>query len=564
MEAEESSSLLLLKEEKVDLEEGPTENADDNSSFADPFLEVKAEPEFFDNDDNCGSFTQSETDDSNYDGCDTSEEDIDTDDESETDGESVDESDDVNPDGDSSEEGDWVQVLANEAGPPTVRYTGHCGPIHPPQHDALPIEYLKLFITDSFVQKIVDETNLYASQWIQSHTEYLQRKKRSIVNLWIKQGQTFVNEILAFLGVILNMGLIKKPTLRSYWDCTNSSQATPWFSNHYNRERFELLLKFLHFADNSKIPQPDHPAYKLYKIQPVIDHFQRTFKSHYYPERKISIDESIIGFRGKTPRLRQYMPNKHHARFGIKVWCLCEARSGYTYAFEVYRGTAGMHVSDNGAKYYLVMRLLEKAGLFHRGHHLGLDNDYFSSPKLFEDLWQNGTTATGTVRTNCKGLPMDAVKKKLKNREVSERRKGPLLCVAYKDGKQTPVLLSTSSKGGYKFVKRTGKPDKIVPQIVDDYSHVMGGVDLKDTKLYSCLAERKTLKWTNKAAFSLIGTAVLNSYILYAANTSRSHPLDRYKFMVSLVESLVQNYEPVKNHQEKTYTGTNPGSFTLT
>ncbi|XP_068214762.1 piggyBac transposable element-derived protein 4-like [Palaemon carinicauda] len=276
---------------------------------------------------------------------------------------------------------------------------------------------------------------------------------------------------------------------------------------------------------------------------PKID-FSLRSKSVYYPERKISIDENIIGIRGKTPHLRQYMLNKHHARFGIKVWCLCEARTGYTYAFEVYRGTAGMQVSDNGATYDLVMRLLEKAGLFHHGHHLGLDN-YFSSPKLFQDLWQNGTTATGTVCTNRKGLPMDAVKKKMKNKEVSERRKGPLLCVTYRDGKKTLVLLSTSSKAGYKTVNRTGKPDKIVPHIADDYNHVMGGVDMKDTKLYSDLSERKTLKW-NKGCFSLIGTVVLNSYILYASNTSRSPPLDRYKFMVSLVESIVQNYEPVK------------------
>ncbi|XP_064104980.1 protein glass-like [Macrobrachium nipponense] len=48
MEAEGSSSLLLLKEEKEDLEEGPNENTGEGSSFADPFLEVKAEPEFFD------------------------------------------------------------------------------------------------------------------------------------------------------------------------------------------------------------------------------------------------------------------------------------------------------------------------------------------------------------------------------------------------------------------------------------------------------------------------------------------------------------------------------------
>ncbi|XP_064083239.1 uncharacterized protein LOC135199274 [Macrobrachium nipponense] len=48
MEAEESSSLLLLKEEEETLEEGLTENTGEGSSFADPSLEVKAEPESFD------------------------------------------------------------------------------------------------------------------------------------------------------------------------------------------------------------------------------------------------------------------------------------------------------------------------------------------------------------------------------------------------------------------------------------------------------------------------------------------------------------------------------------
>ncbi|XP_064104366.1 zinc finger protein 79-like [Macrobrachium nipponense] len=57
MEAEKLSSLLLIKEEK-NLEEGLIENTGEGSSFADPLLEVKAEPEFFDHgefDVNCSS-----------------------------------------------------------------------------------------------------------------------------------------------------------------------------------------------------------------------------------------------------------------------------------------------------------------------------------------------------------------------------------------------------------------------------------------------------------------------------------------------------------------------------
>lgn len=92
----------------------------------------------------------------------------------------------------------WMAVV--EFGPPNVRFTGHCGPIHPPRSDAPPIEYLKLFITEDIVQKMVDQTNLFASQWIDSNSEYLQQKRRSVVHQWTKQGKTFVNEVYAFLG----------------------------------------------------------------------------------------------------------------------------------------------------------------------------------------------------------------------------------------------------------------------------------------------------------------------------------------------------------------------------
>ena len=307
------------------------------------------------------------------------------------------------------------------------------------------------------------------------------------------------------------------------------------------------MLKFLHFADNSKVPKKDDDAFQLYKIQKVINHFKAAFQKFYVPGKKISIDESMIGYRGAMPHLRQYMPNKHHARFGIKYWCVCEAESGYLINFEVYRGVrkSSHPVSEEGATYDLVMRLMEESDLLYKGYHLGLDN-FFSSPTLFSNLWNKGTTATGTVRKNRKGLPKDAINNKLRNKEVSEHRKGPLLCVAYQDGKKKPILLSTNVKAGFTTVDRSQKKkkDKKLPTIVHDYNHVMGGVDLKDTKLYAYLSERKTLKWTMKAAFTLFGCAVLNSYIIYSKNTSRKRPLTRSQFMISIIEDLAEDYRP--------------------
>ena len=167
----------------------------------------------------------------------------------------------------------------------------------------------------------------------------------------------------------------------------------------------------------------------------------------------------------------------------------------------------------------MLMRLMEKGGLFYQGYHLGLDK-YFSSPKLFLDLYHKATLATGTVRKNRKGLPKTCLSTKLQNQGVCERRKGPLLCTSYKDGSKNPILLSTTCEAGYTDVVTRRNKTVRKPKIVATYNKVMGGVDLKDAKLYAYLSERQTVRWTTKAFLSLLGTAILNSDILYCKHTS--------------------------------------------
>ena len=46
-------------------------------------------------------------------------------------------------------------------------------------------------------------------------------------------------------------------------------------------------------------------------------HFSEQFQFYYVPRREVSIEESLIGFEGRALAI-QYMPNKHHYRFGFK------------------------------------------------------------------------------------------------------------------------------------------------------------------------------------------------------------------------------------------------------
>ncbi|KAK3887484.1 hypothetical protein Pcinc_008397 [Petrolisthes cinctipes] len=444
---------------------------------------------------------------------------------------------------DSADDEEWQCVVDNDRGPLPIPFTATPGPHHIPPNTARPIDYFNLFFDNTVIDNIVEETNRYSNQYIEAKKEYLANHPQSLTHQWIQQGHTYAEEIRALLGILFNMGFIKKPTLDSYWDTTHPSLDTPWFPKHFNRNRFQLLLKFLHFNDNSQLDENSENNI-LFKIQPLIDHFQAAFTTYFHPDKNISLDESMIGYKGATPSLRQYLPNKH-ARYGIKVWCVCDVSTGYTFTFEIYEERARTPANNIRTTHSTAIRLLTRASLCNIGHNVGFDN-FFSSPSLFKDLYQRATTATGTVRRNRVGLPDALQGTKVLRNEVAEWRQGSLLCVKYKDGNKTPVhLISTSCSGG--FSQTTNRQGKKVsrPNIVVEYNKIMGGVDLKDTKLYAYLPEKQTVKWTTKVAFYLFGTALLNSYIVYKKHAT-GRILTRMNFTMSVIDELMKKYEPQK------------------
>ncbi|KAK0069744.1 piggyBac transposable element-derived protein 4 [Biomphalaria pfeifferi] len=438
---------------------------------------------------------------------------------------------------------EWRPVDDHDCGPRPVLFTAHPGPKHAPAPDAKPVDYVNLFLTDDIVNLVVNKTNKYTRQFIEDNHENLETRPRSRVHKWTPISN---EEFRAFLGVTMNMGLNKKPNYNAYWDSCNLSQETPWFPVHMNRDRYQIILKFLHFPDNMLLPDRNDIGFKLFKVQELIKHFNAKFKYFYHPTQNVSIDESMIGFKGKTPHIRQFMPNKRHARFGIKMWCLSDSANGYLCQFEIYEGSQGRRIG-NGRTYTheLIIRLMTAADLLNRGHHLGIDN-FFTSIELLEELFSENTTATGTVRSNRKGLPDVCVKTKLKNKELIAARKGNLLCLAYQDNSRKPILLSTASKAGLIDTVNSRKQPVTRPAVIHAYNQAMGGVDLGDEKLYMYIAERRSLKWTNKVFFSQFGRAILNSYIIYHSNTSDRPKLSRYNFIVSALESMTSNFVPQK------------------
>ena len=85
--------------------------------------------------------------------------------------------------------------------------------------------------------------------------------------------------------------------------------------------RFELIMKFLHLNDSEAQPQRGDPAFdKLYKVRPLLDIVLENFKTSCQPGQHISIDESMISYKGHLSFV-QYLPKKPHKR-GLKAWVL--------------------------------------------------------------------------------------------------------------------------------------------------------------------------------------------------------------------------------------------------
>lgn len=110
--------------------------------------------------------------------------------------------------------------------------------------------------------------------------------------------------------------------------------ATPSFSKIMSRDRFTLIKRCLHFNDNEQAPGPNDPNRdRLYKIRSIIDHINRVCNLVYVPPRELSVDKSLILFKGRL-FFKQTIRTKR-ARVGVKMYPLCTF-DGITMSLRIY------------------------------------------------------------------------------------------------------------------------------------------------------------------------------------------------------------------------------------
>ncbi|KAJ1153167.1 hypothetical protein NDU88_005929 [Pleurodeles waltl] len=425
-----------------------------------------------------------------------------------------------------------VWVAPNMEQPELPAFTGLPG-CNANTENFMPINFFELFMDDMFLEEIVEQTNLYAEQHLRDNAARLRPHSRAAQ--WIP---TNLEELKKFLGLTFLMGLIRKPSLASYWS-TSPLMATAIFPATMSHNRYLLLLRMLHFVDNALALPRDHPdSDRLFKIRPVLDHFVDRFSEVYVPGKELSVDESLVLFKGRLV-FRQYIPSKR-ARYGIKLYMLSESRTGYVYKFCVYTGRDS-NIDPPGCPptFGVTEKIVWDLGrrLFNKGHHLYVDN-FHTGVQLFKELFRVDTVACGTIRSNRKGYPRELVCKKLERGQCCALRNEELLALKFSD-KRDVYMLSTIHDESTSPVTVWGQVAEVhKPVCILDYNKHMGGVDRVDQRLEPYTAIRKSYVWYKKLALHLFHLATFNAFIVFRDRSPESK-MTFVKFQESVIESLI-------------------------
>ena len=211
--------------------------------------------------------------------------------------------------------------------------------------------------------------------------------------------QTRIDELAAFLGINILMGINRLPVIKDCWSA-EEGLGNPLTQKAMTRSRFFEILQNMHFSENlQNLPPRDSEQYdRAWKLRPLFDHLLKHFQEAMQPESHQSIDEHMCKFKGKSI-MRQYMKNKP-IKWRFKFWFRCGSKSRYLYEFDMDLGKKGN--TEFGLGESVVLSLCKS--LQDTNCYVYFDN-FFTSPTLMAKLLENGIYGIGAVRANRKHMP---------------------------------------------------------------------------------------------------------------------------------------------------------------
>ncbi|XP_077397618.1 uncharacterized protein LOC144033417 isoform X3 [Festucalex cinctus] len=348
-----------------------------------------------------------------------------------------------------------------------------------------PVAAFDLVFPEDVIRHVVQMTNLNGARTVKGWTELT------------------VQELRAYLGLLILAGMYrsKNEATLSLW---GKELGRPTFKQTMSQGRFGQINRSLLFDDKLRRPQRHHAE----KLSPIIElwtKWNHVLPKLFNPGRELCLDEHKVAFKGRCS-FKSYLSAKS-ARYGIRVWTLCDAETSYALTLEVDTGKplGGAHTLNVGMG--VALRLCDQ----YEGHTLNTGR-FFTSFPLAEELKKKKIALVGTPGKNKRELPPAllrlATRQPLSSLFAFSRH---LTLVSYvpKQGKNVLVL---STKHHQPDVPE-GKHNK--PQIILDYNKCKGAVEhlQQECGAYSC--RQRALRWPMCLFYHMLDISAFNAFVLF-------------------------------------------------
>ncbi|POM74087.1 Hypothetical protein PHPALM_9006 [Phytophthora palmivora] len=208
-----------------------------------------------------------------------------------------------------------------------------------------PLGMFFYFLPKSLWLHIDTETNEYRVQCIPRDAENIRKKQLEVQAKDPRKTVQPHAEIVAKLvrvkpikpyEIVHVIGLLTARTLCSHTDgldkhwATREDGAVPrgTFGRYMKRDRFRTVTRYLHFSSNTTSSATTD---KAWKVRPVLQTIERTFRRGHRMGARVNFDEGTIPNRSQFNPIRVYNKDKPH-KYGTKCYMTCCAETGY-YSF---------------------------------------------------------------------------------------------------------------------------------------------------------------------------------------------------------------------------------------
>lgn len=384
-----------------------------------------------------------------------------------------------------------------------------------------PKELFHLFVEEEMIDDIVQYTNVEINI---KNNKYNSSKYTTT--------QTSAHEIKALLGLLIQSAGLKSNHLptRTLFDTKRSAKT---YKACMSAERFDFLLRCMRFDDRNT-RQDRRESDKLAPIRDLWEKFIGNCRKWYKPGSYITIDEQLVGFRGRCP-FRMYIPNKPN-KYGLKLVMMADSSTKYMCNAMPYMGKNTNTGNEPLATYFVK----ELSKPYHGSkRNLTMDN-WFTSVPLAEELLKPpyNLTLVGTLRSNKREIPKEMAN--TRTRPVGSSVFGfdkELTLVSYKP-KSNKVVYLLSTTHDQPVINTNSKK----PEIIEFYNSTKGAVDTVDQMCSIMSASRKTNRWPLCLFYDILNLSLVNAYVIYVSNAIRNgkKPMKRRLFALEMADDMMK------------------------